>query len=62
MDQPEAKERYLACETELRKCNPLVYPVSSVTGEGIEDLLWKVKEILVQEKEAEANKEAEEDS
>jgi GTP-binding protein len=55
MDQPEARERFSACEAELKKCNALVYPVSSVTGEGIDDLLWKVKEILLQEEEDEKN-------
>lgn len=61
MDQPQARELFSACEAELKKCNALVYPVSSVSGEGIEDLLWKVKEILVQEKENEETA-AEEDS
>ncbi len=61
MDQPDARELYAACEAELKKCNELIYPVSSFSGEGIEDLLWKVKEILLQEEEKE-KAEAQEDS
>jgi len=55
VDHPEAKEKFQEYESRLRELNPLVYAISSTTGEGIPGLLWKTKEILDQLKEEEQN-------
>ena len=55
VDHPEAKEKLQEYESQLRELNPLVYAISSTTGEGIPGLLWKAKEMLDQLKEEEQN-------
>jgi len=37
--------------------NPFLFVISSVTGEGIEKLLWKIKECLISKKLTEEEKE-----
>jgi GTP-binding protein len=55
VDYPEAKEKFEEYESRLRELNPLVYAISSTTGEGVSGLLWKTKEMLDQLKEEEQN-------
>ncbi len=46
VDHPEALEKFQAYESRLKKINPHVYFISSMTGEGVSKLLWEVKEVL----------------
>ncbi|KMP10808.1 GTPase CgtA [Candidatus Nitromaritima sp. SCGC AAA799-A02] len=46
IDDPQALEKFRIYETRLKELNPLVYAVSSITGEGVAPLLWKIKEML----------------
>ena len=55
VDHPEAKEKFQGYESRLRELNPLVYAISSTTGEGVSGLLWKTKEMLDQLREEEQN-------
>jgi GTP-binding protein len=55
VDHLEAKEKFQEYESRLRELNPLVYAISSTTGEGVSGLLWKTKEMLDQLKGEEQN-------
>ena len=46
VDHSEAMEKFRAYETRLKEANPQVYVISSMTGEGVPKLLWKIKEML----------------
>ncbi len=46
VDHPEAREKLEACESRLKKLNPEVLAISSITGEGLPELLGKVRECL----------------
>jgi GTPase len=48
-DDPEAKKSFQDLFASLADLNPSVFLISSMTGEGIQDLLWKIKEGLVKE-------------
>ncbi len=58
VDHPDAQEKFSSYEDRLRELNPVLLSISSVTGEGIPQLLWKIKEMLteieVESKEGEA--------
>jgi GTP-binding protein len=46
MDYPEAKQKFAEYESRMKELNPEVFAISSATGDGLSDLLWKIKEIL----------------
>jgi len=50
VDDPEARKKLAACEDRLKELNPVVLAISSVTGEGLPQLLWKIKEMLTEVK------------
>ena len=51
MDDPKSMENLEQVKVPLKDINPLLYTISSVTGDGIETLLWKIKECLAADKE-----------
>jgi GTPase len=53
VDHPEAMEKFQAYESRLKDINPRVCFISSMTGEGINKLLWDIKEDLDRLKKAE---------
>jgi len=53
VDHSEAIEKFQAYESRLKKINPHVYFISSMTGEGVLKLLWQIKEALDRLKAAE---------
>ena len=48
VDHPEAREKFLSYEERLRELNPVVLAISSVTGEGLSQLLWQIKEMRME--------------
>jgi len=65
IDHPEAEAKFAEYESRLREINPNLYPISSVTGKGIKELvyaLWEgLQEQLQKEKEAEKEEESDGD-
>ena len=57
IDNPKSMENLEKVKVSINDINPLFYAISSVTGEGIEKLLWKIKECLAAEKLKEEEKE-----
>jgi len=51
MDDPDAKSRFERMRPDFEKLNLPLYAISSVSGEGIQPLLWALKELLDREKE-----------
>ncbi|MFQ5451784.1 MAG: GTPase ObgE [Nitrospinaceae bacterium] len=47
VDHPEAQEKFATCIRRLQELNPRVCAISSITGEGIPDLLFQIKQCLV---------------
>jgi GTPase len=54
MDDPKAVERFENLRPELEKLNPALFAISSVSGDGIQPLLWSLKNLIDSEKEKEA--------
>lgn len=52
IDHPEAQEKFESYRSRLLEINPLLFPISSVTGEGIKELLYQVKESLLELKKS----------
>jgi GTP-binding protein len=48
IDHPEAKAKFESFRKRLLKINPLLIPISSITGEGISELLYQVKKSLLE--------------
>ena len=46
MDDPKSIENLEKLKAIIKDINPLLYPISSLTGDGIKPLIWKVKECL----------------
>ncbi|PIQ98227.1 MAG: GTPase ObgE [Nitrospinae bacterium CG11_big_fil_rev_8_21_14_0_20_56_8] len=46
MDDPVARQKLKEHETRLRELNSRLIPISAVSGEGIADLLWSIKNEL----------------
>jgi GTP-binding protein len=46
LDHPEAWEKFNACRERLLEINPLLFPISSVTGEGLSGLLNQIRKSL----------------
>ncbi|HAX46391.1 MAG TPA: GTPase ObgE [Nitrospinaceae bacterium] len=46
IDHPEAVEKFQEYESRLKEISPEVFSISSMTGEGVPKLLWKIKEML----------------
>lgn len=46
IDHPEAVEKFQEYESRLEEISPEVFSISSMTGEGVPKLLWKIKEML----------------
>lgn len=46
IDHSLALEKFYNYESRLKKINPEVYAISSVTGEGVPTLLWRIKKVL----------------
>lgn len=53
IDHPEAVEKFQNFESRLKEINSQVFSISSMTGEGVPKLLWKIKEMLDRLKEEE---------
>lgn len=50
MDDPQSISSLEKLRSSINELNPSLFAISSVTGEGIEKLLWKIKECLAAEK------------
>lgn len=48
IDHPEAQEKFEACRSRLLEINPLLFPISSITGEGLKELLYQIKKSLLE--------------
>ena len=48
-DDPQAQKNIEALQASMTELNPAFFPISSLTGEGIQPLLWKIKEGLPNE-------------
>jgi GTPase len=48
-DDPQSKKNFQELSASLFELNPVVFLISSMNGEGIQKLLWKIKEGLVRE-------------
>jgi len=57
IDNPKSMENLEKVKVSINDINPLFYAISSVTGDGIERLLWKIKECLAIDKEEKAETE-----
>ena len=57
MDVPQSVSNFKNMGPLMNKLNPFLFAISSVTGEGIEKLLWKIKECLIAKKLTEEEKE-----
>jgi GTPase len=45
-DDPQFRKNILDIQASMIELNPLFFPISALTGEGIQPLLWKIKEGL----------------
>ena len=50
-DDPQSQENILDLQASMTELNPAFFMISSLTGEGIQPLLWKIKEGLSQEEQ-----------
>jgi len=57
MDDPKSVENLEKLKASIKDINPLIYPISSLTGDGIKPLLWKIKECLATDVEGKAEME-----
>ena len=57
MDAPQSVSNFKSIGLLINDLNPTSFAISSVTGEGIDTLLWKIKECLIAEKLKEKAKE-----
>ena len=57
MDTPQSVSNFKNMGPLINELNPFLFAISSVTGEGIEKLLWKIKECLISKKLTEEEKE-----
>ena len=48
-DDPQSQENILDLQSSMAELNPSFFMISSLTGEGIQTLLWKIKEGLSRE-------------
>jgi len=46
LDHPEAKDKLAKCRSRLKELSPDVFSLSSVTGEGLPELLRRIQEML----------------
>jgi len=46
IDHSKAVEKFQAYESRLKEIDPQVCAVSSMTGEGVQKLLWRIKKLL----------------
>ena len=53
MDDPQSAVNLEKIKPVMKEINSSLLTVSSVTGEGVEELLWKIKEGLIAERERE---------
>ena len=51
MDDPKSMENLEKVRASINDIKPLFYTISSVTGDGVERLLWKIQECLASKKE-----------
>jgi GTP-binding protein len=49
MDLPQATENLARCQDELERRGYEVFPVSAVTGEGVQALLWRIASLVREE-------------
>ncbi|MDA8561302.1 GTPase ObgE [Nitrospinae bacterium] len=49
VDDPQSQQNILDLQSSMAELNPSFFMISSLTGEGIQTLLWKIKEGLSQE-------------
>jgi len=50
-DDPQSQQNILDLQSSMAELNPSFFMISSLTGEGIQTLLWKIKEGLSREEE-----------
>jgi len=50
MDDPQSVNNLEKLRSSMNELNPSLFTISSVTGEGVDKLLWKIKECLAAEK------------
>jgi len=48
-DDPQAQKNILDLQVPMTELNPMFFPISSLSGKGIQPLLWKIKEGLSSE-------------
>ena len=48
-DDPQAQKNILDLQLPMTELNPMFFPISSLSGKGIQPLLWKIKEGLSSE-------------
>jgi len=48
-DDPQSQQNILDLQASMTELNPAFFMISSLTGEGIQPLLWKIKEGLSRE-------------
>ncbi|QPJ63877.1 MAG: GTPase ObgE [Candidatus Nitrohelix vancouverensis] len=53
MDDPGSRERFEACRGELEALNPAIFPISSVSGAGVKELLWAIRGLIEEAKQKE---------
>ena len=46
VDHPRAEERFKALKEQFKKMNPNIMALSSITGKGISELLFSLKDLL----------------
>ena len=51
-DDPQTQQNILDLQAAMKELNPAFFLISSMTGEGIQPLLWKIKEGLSREEKA----------
>ena len=52
-DDPQSQKNFHDLSASMVELNPAVFLISSLSGEGIQDLLWKIKEGIVKEEPSE---------
>jgi hypothetical protein len=48
-DDPQSQKNFHDLSASMAELNPVVFLISSLSGEGIQDMLWKIKGGLVKE-------------
>jgi len=46
VDDPQAQKNIFDLQVPMTELNPMFFPISSLSGKGIQPLLWEIKEGL----------------